>query len=294
MPVRIAHTVPAAAGIVLLFTGWLAARGSTVEQLWRTFLIWCAPLLVCPPLLSKDAWAYLEQGWIVLQGFDPYQTGLGTIGGPFDDRVDCYWQGTTTVYPPLALLVQAVVALSADPFWSLHDAAAGVWPVLIGACPGLPGPPGRTRQVRCGSGGQPAAGGALRRRRPQRRLGGRARGRHLAGRPLAGRLAAGLRAGRAGDGQAADRADDGGGRAGRSRGGPRCHRGRPGANDRPGVVAAAGQVGGHAGRLRHSDPGRRLGIGWATGSGAPQTASSKSVAHTVAATAVADRGTWPA
>lgn len=138
MPVRIAHTVPAAAGIVLLFTGWLAARGSAIEQLWRTFLIWCTPLLVCPPLLSKDAWAYLEQGWIVVQGFDPYQTGLGTVGGPFGDRVDSYWLDTTTVYPPLALLVQAgVVELSgADPFWSLLAMRLpGVLAVaLIGAC----------------------------------------------------------------------------------------------------------------------------------------------------------------
>lgn len=121
LPVRWAQTTPAALGVALLFIGWLGVRGTSVPHLWRTFAWWCAPLLVCPPLLSKDAWAYLEQGWIVLQGFDPYLTGLGTIGGPFADRVDSYWQATTTVYPPLALLVQAgVAALSgADPFWSL-------------------------------------------------------------------------------------------------------------------------------------------------------------------------------
>ncbi len=118
---RWAHSLPAALGVGLLFVGWLGLRHATVSRLWRSFALWSAPLMACPPVLSKDVWAYLEQGWIVLQGHNPYLTALSTIGGPFADRVDAYWQATTTVYPPLALLVSAgVVALSgADPFWSL-------------------------------------------------------------------------------------------------------------------------------------------------------------------------------
>lgn len=138
LPIRWAHSAPAAIGVALLFIGWLGVRHVGTTQAWRTFAVWCAPLLGCPALLSKDAWAYLEQGWIVLQGFDPYTTALSTIGGPFADRVDSYWQATTTVYPPLALLIQAgVVAISgADPFWSLLamrlPALLGV--LVIGAC----------------------------------------------------------------------------------------------------------------------------------------------------------------
>lgn len=121
LAVRWAQTTPAVAGATLLFLAWLGVRDQRPALLWRNFVIWCAPLLACPPLLSKDAWAYLEQGWIVLRGFDPYLTGLGTIGGPFATRVDEYWFATTTVYPPLALLIQAaMVAISgASPFWSL-------------------------------------------------------------------------------------------------------------------------------------------------------------------------------
>ena len=138
LPIRWAQSAPAVAGIALLFMGWLGLRTAAIGQLWRSFVIWCAPLLVSPPLLSKDAWAYLEQGWIVLRGFDPYLTGLSLNGGPFAERVDIYWQGTTTVYPPLALLIQAgVVAISGThPFWSLLAMRLpGVLAVVvIGAC----------------------------------------------------------------------------------------------------------------------------------------------------------------
>lgn len=113
MAVRWVQTAPAAVGVVLLFAAWLTSSAASSREIWRRFWIWSVPLLVCPPLLSKDVWAYLEQGWIVAQGFNPYTVGLGTIGGPFGEFVDAYWQQTTTVYPPLALLIQAgVVALS--------------------------------------------------------------------------------------------------------------------------------------------------------------------------------------
>lgn len=138
LAVRWAHAAPAGVGVFLLFLGWISVRHLDLPQAWRTFWWWCLPLLACPPLLSKDAWAYLEQGWIVLQGFNPYETGLSTIGGPFAGRVDSYWQGTTTVYPPLALLIQAgaVVLGGAGPFWSLLamrlPGLLGV--LIIGAC----------------------------------------------------------------------------------------------------------------------------------------------------------------
>lgn len=121
VPIRWAHSAPAVLGATLLFVAWLGLPQLRQTQTWRIFAAWCAPLLACPPLLSKDVWAYLEQGWVVLQGHNPYQTALSTIGGPFADRVDAYWQQTTTVYPPLALQIQAgvVAASGADPFWSM-------------------------------------------------------------------------------------------------------------------------------------------------------------------------------
>ena len=51
LPIRWAHTLPAALGVVLLFAGWLMMRGTDQKNAWRTFAVWCLPLLVCPPLL---------------------------------------------------------------------------------------------------------------------------------------------------------------------------------------------------------------------------------------------------
>lgn len=138
LPIRWAHSAPAALGLALLFWAWLGISRLRAHELWRTLALWSAPLLVCPPILSKDAWAYLEQGWIVLQGYNPYLTPLSSIGGPFADRVDSYWQLTTTVYPPLALAIQAaMVAISgAHPLWSLLAMRLpGLLSVVaIGAC----------------------------------------------------------------------------------------------------------------------------------------------------------------
>lgn len=112
--IRWAQSAPAALGAVLLFLAWLAVRDSNIRDIWRRFCIWVTPLLLAPPLLSKDVWAYLEQGWIVYQGYNPYEIRLSSIGGRFGEYVDSFWQFTTTVYPPLALQIQGGVVALAD------------------------------------------------------------------------------------------------------------------------------------------------------------------------------------
>lgn len=120
-PIRALHSAPAIIGVLGLTWAWFKLRRAGFLVLRRALAYWVIPLLTCPPLLSRDGWAYLEQGWIVLQGHDPYQVGLATIGGPFATSVDIIWAGTTPVYPSLALMIQAgIVWLSgADPLWSL-------------------------------------------------------------------------------------------------------------------------------------------------------------------------------
>ncbi len=65
--------------------------------------------MICPPLFSKDVYAYMEQGWIVVRGANPYQMGLDILAGPFGGYVDSYWKYTTSVYPPLALWIQSLI-----------------------------------------------------------------------------------------------------------------------------------------------------------------------------------------
>ncbi|QHC01316.1 hypothetical protein EK0264_14180 [Epidermidibacterium keratini] len=65
---------------------------------------WCAPLALTLPVLSTDAYAYLDLGWQGAAGHDPYVAGLGTLGGPFSDYI-VNWRGTQSPYPPLSLLI---------------------------------------------------------------------------------------------------------------------------------------------------------------------------------------------
>jgi len=99
-------------GVLLLVIAWtLCARVKlTLSKAVWTAVAWGAPMLVAPPLLSTDMYAYADQGWQLLHGMNPYVVGLGTDDGPFA-RLIRAWRGTITAYPPLALWAQALAVL---------------------------------------------------------------------------------------------------------------------------------------------------------------------------------------
>ncbi len=74
-------------------------------------VLWALPLLACPLLFSLDVNAYLTQGWMVLNGHDPYVMTLGEPQLP-GIAVGADWVDTTSVYPAGSLLVFAAV------FWA--------------------------------------------------------------------------------------------------------------------------------------------------------------------------------
>ncbi|WP_432559769.1 polyprenol phosphomannose-dependent alpha 1,6 mannosyltransferase MptB [Granulicoccus sp. GXG6511] len=98
-------------GLALLFWAWLKLRPALHLRLNHGLILalWSLPILLAPPVFSSDAFLYADQGWIISQGFDPYQVGLTEAGGPFADNVHWVWSNTTAVYPPAALLVQYLV-----------------------------------------------------------------------------------------------------------------------------------------------------------------------------------------
>ncbi len=71
---------------------------------------WCLPLLVSPPLFSRDVYSYYAQGRVMELGQDPYTTGVADVPGWFQDGVDPMWGETPTPYGPLFLLVSRGVA----------------------------------------------------------------------------------------------------------------------------------------------------------------------------------------
>lgn len=100
------------AGVALLCVAFflLAPRRAPGPSSAWVAALWYVPLLVAPPVLSRDVYAYLDQGWLTAGG-NPYETPMGVVS-PFAGLVDDFWRGTTAVYPPLALELQrGVVAL---------------------------------------------------------------------------------------------------------------------------------------------------------------------------------------
>lgn len=112
------------AGTALLTWAWWRQRPTrqlAPPPAALVLVLWSLPLLLAPPVLSNDAVLYADLGWIRLQGLNPYEVGLTGGGGPFAHQVDPLWAGSTVAYPPLAIVVQAVVvaASGAHPYWSI-------------------------------------------------------------------------------------------------------------------------------------------------------------------------------
>ncbi|UQE76894.1 polyprenol phosphomannose-dependent alpha 1,6 mannosyltransferase MptB [Gordonia sp. PP30] len=81
-------------------------RRMSRRQADRTLVMWIAPLLVAPPLISKDVYSYLAQSAIAYRGMDPYRyspmRGLG-VDHPLTVSVPNLWKDTPAPYGPLFL-----------------------------------------------------------------------------------------------------------------------------------------------------------------------------------------------
>ncbi|AHH95401.1 polyprenol phosphomannose-dependent alpha 1,6 mannosyltransferase MptB [Kutzneria viridogrisea] len=106
-------------GLGLIIWAWTrlgrharAGRVGTADMV-RIVLIWTLPLLVAPPLFSKDVYSYLSQGDLALHGLDPYAVGPAALPSPLSENVSWVWQNTPAPYGPLfVLLAKGVVALT--------------------------------------------------------------------------------------------------------------------------------------------------------------------------------------
>ena len=93
-------------GLVALLLGWirlgrgLQAGDRQVRDLWRIGALWSAPLLLAPPLASRDVYSYLAQGHLAALGLDPYTYGPSTKPGGLLDAVGQTWWYTPSPYGP--------------------------------------------------------------------------------------------------------------------------------------------------------------------------------------------------
>ncbi|WP_422747530.1 polyprenol phosphomannose-dependent alpha 1,6 mannosyltransferase MptB [Mycobacterium sp. WMMD1722] len=112
-------------GAVMMALAWLmlgrfalGPRRMSRSQLDRTLLLWALPLLIAPPMYSKDVYSYLAQSEISLQGLDPYRvgpaTGLG-LDHVFTLSVPSLWRETPAPYGPLFLWIgQTISAVTGE------------------------------------------------------------------------------------------------------------------------------------------------------------------------------------
>ncbi|SMQ14238.1 alpha-1,6-mannosyltransferase/alpha-1,6-mannosyltransferase [Streptomyces sp. Ag82_O1-12] len=104
-------------GVVLLIAAWLllgrlvrGPRPPRPRSLLLVLATWAAPLLIAPPLFSRDVYSYLAQGAMVQAHLDVYAHGPDRLGGPLADEVAPLWRHTGAPYGPVFLAVAAALS----------------------------------------------------------------------------------------------------------------------------------------------------------------------------------------
>ena len=113
-------------GLAVLLQAWLLLGAELHDrqiehdqpraiELGGVLAFWSAPLLLAPPLFSRDVYSYYAQGRVYGAGYDPTTTGIDVIPGWFDDGADPMWVESPTPYGPLFLLVERAISSFAHP-----------------------------------------------------------------------------------------------------------------------------------------------------------------------------------
>ncbi|MER6068635.1 polyprenol phosphomannose-dependent alpha 1,6 mannosyltransferase MptB [Streptomyces sp. NPDC001817] len=104
-------------GVVLLIAAWVllgrlvrGPRPPTPRALLVVLAVWTAPLLLAPPLFSRDVYSYLAQGAMVDAHLDVYAHGPAQLGGPLADEVAPMWQHTGAPYGPAFLVLASALS----------------------------------------------------------------------------------------------------------------------------------------------------------------------------------------
>lgn len=131
-------------GAAALVISWLTIAGrarrggASTGWLLVTAALWALPLLVAPPLGSRDVFAYACQGAAYAHGFDPYSIGAQASSCRWSAAVPELWRGTPAPYGPLWLpLAAGAASLAGASLWAAVTALrilalAGL--VLAGWC----------------------------------------------------------------------------------------------------------------------------------------------------------------
>ncbi|MFC7495463.1 MULTISPECIES: polyprenol phosphomannose-dependent alpha 1,6 mannosyltransferase MptB [unclassified Nocardioides] len=127
---RMAGLVVVVAGLALLGSAWLRLLTRThpdtglpvavrQRQVHAAAAAWSLPLLVAPPLFSRDGWSYAAQGALTHLGLSPYVWTPSILDGQIREAVDPIWWHTPAPYGPLPLAWGSGIAAITDNPWMM-------------------------------------------------------------------------------------------------------------------------------------------------------------------------------
>ena len=104
-------------GLILLTRVWLGFlrhlnghHGFPVKRVVLVVTIWAVPLLLAPPLFSRDVYTYAAQGEMMSHHINPYSYGPEVLGATsFNEMADTVWSGTESPYGPTFLSVDGLL-----------------------------------------------------------------------------------------------------------------------------------------------------------------------------------------
>jgi alpha-1,6-mannosyltransferase len=104
-------------GLILLTRVWLgflrhlnSNHGFPVKRVVLVVAIWAVPLLMAPPLFSRDVYTYSAQGEMMSHHINPYSYGPEVLGATsFNEMADTVWSGTESPYGPTFLSVDGLL-----------------------------------------------------------------------------------------------------------------------------------------------------------------------------------------
>jgi hypothetical protein len=104
-------------GLILLTRVWFGLLGYLsrqpgvpVKRIVLVVLVWALPLLLAPPLFSRDVYTYAAQGEMMSHHINPYSYGPNVLGAtPFNTLADSFWSGAESPYGPTFLGIDGAV-----------------------------------------------------------------------------------------------------------------------------------------------------------------------------------------
>ncbi|WP_442864247.1 polyprenol phosphomannose-dependent alpha 1,6 mannosyltransferase MptB [Arthrobacter sp. ATA002] len=80
----------------------------------KAIIAWSAPMCVALPLFSRDVFAYIAQGLVMVSGLNPYKDGYSQISNYLQIGADDLWAQSPTPYGPVFLWLEELVIRVTD------------------------------------------------------------------------------------------------------------------------------------------------------------------------------------